>query len=102
MAKPLLYTDPVTRRKLLIASASSNRIYILDAETGEVLNTRQLRKPYADPNLPCGDLVPETGVLGTPVIEAETRTLYVYAKGYKSENMTGPFNAGCVPWYHKP
>lgn len=94
MAKPLVYTDDTTEKQVLIVAASSNRVYVLDAETGTLLKSRQLRKPYSEPDLPCGDLIPETGVLGTPVIDKETGTLYLFAKGYPSNETTGPFNSG--------
>ncbi|TFK29222.1 hypothetical protein FA15DRAFT_392696 [Coprinopsis marcescibilis] len=96
-AKPLVYTGP-DGRQVLIAAASSNNIYVLDAKTGEVLTSRQIRKPYTEPALPCGDLVPHNGVLGTPVIDPATGTLYVFAKGYKEDGSAGPFNS--VFWAH--
>jgi iron transport multicopper oxidase len=96
MAKPLVYSDPASGTQVLIVAASSNWVYLLDAQDGTLLNSRQLRKPYSESDLPCGDLIPETGVLGTPVIDRATGTLYLYAKGYRTENVTGPFNAAYV------
>ncbi|EAU84617.2 hypothetical protein CC1G_00136 [Coprinopsis cinerea okayama7 len=97
MAKPLVYTAR-NGRKVLIAAASSNTIYVLDARTGEVINKRQLRQPYEEPALPCGDLQPHNGILGTPVIDRKTGTLYVFAKGYRDDNPAGPFSS--VFWAH--
>lgn len=97
MAKPLVYTSHAGR-KVLIAASSSNHIYVLDAKTGELIKQRQLRKPYTEPTLPCGDLVPHNGILGTPVIDKKTGTLYVFAKGYKDDVSVGPFNS--VFWAH--
>ncbi|KAH6915180.1 hypothetical protein BKA70DRAFT_1557493 [Coprinopsis sp. MPI-PUGE-AT-0042] len=97
MAKPLVYTYS-RGRKVLISAASSNNIYVLDAKTGEVINKRQLRKPYTEPTLPCGDLIPHNGILGTPVIDSKTGTLYVFVKGYKDDASVGPFNS--VFWAH--
>lgn len=102
MAKPLVFT-PRTRfvdgkptigsKQLVIAVSESNWIYVLDAVGGKVLNSRQIRKPYLASDLPCADLYPTVGVTGTPVIDSNTDTIYMFAKGYNGTKI-GPFNAG--------
>ncbi|RPB00236.1 WSC-domain-containing protein [Choiromyces venosus 120613-1] len=102
MAKPLVYT-PRTRftngkpasgdKQLVIAISESNWIYVLDAKSGDVINSRQIRKPYQASDLPCADITPAIGVTGTPVIDPATDTIYAFAKGY-SGNATGWMNAG--------
>lgn len=102
MAKPLVFTPkakfvggkPVMGGKqLVIAVSESNWVYVLDAVSGKVLNSRQIRKPYLASDLPCADLNPTVGVTGAPVIDPNTGTIYMFAKGYNG-TQTGPFNAG--------
>ncbi|KAI5803029.1 hypothetical protein EDC01DRAFT_627840 [Geopyxis carbonaria] len=101
MAKPLVYT-PHTRfidgqpsiggKQLVIIVSESNWIYVLDAVSGEIIKSRQIRIPYNE-TLPCGDIIPVVGVTGTPIIDKSTDTIYLFAKGYNT-TASGPFNAG--------
>jgi iron transport multicopper oxidase len=104
MAKPLVYT-PRTRfqdgkptaggKQLVIAVSESNWVYVLDAISGDILQSRQIRKPHLSSELPCADITPVLGVTGTPVVDPRMDTLYLFAKGYAG-NLTGPSNAGHV------
>lgn len=77
-AQPLYWKAPGAKTGLLIVATESNLVYALNANTGARVWQTQLAKPVPRSILPCGDIDPE-GVTGTPVIDADTRRLYLDA-----------------------
>ncbi len=57
----------------------ANSVFALDASTGTTLWTRSLGTPVPRTSQPCGNISPTTGILGTPVIDLATSTLYAVA-----------------------
>ena len=76
LAQPLVYNG-----KVLIATEANN-LYLLDANTGAVVNQRALGGAFNPQNngIGCGDITPTVGITGTPVIDNATGTAYFFSK----------------------
>ncbi|MGH6817790.1 MAG: hypothetical protein ACREC1_03340 [Methylovirgula sp.] len=78
-AQPLYWQPSDSGPALLIAVTQNNVVYALDAHTGHILWQRQLGTPVPLSSVPCGNILPPFGITGTPVIDAESETLFVDA-----------------------
>ncbi|CAL3964329.1 unnamed protein product [Diplocarpon coronariae] len=87
-AKPLVYTPPGASQLVFIASAQ-NIIRTLDAVNGTLLNTRTLQPPFLQKDIGCTDIPDFIGVIGTPIIDPNTNTVYLFSKGYKDGAASG-------------
>ena len=56
-----------------------DQIYALNAVTGEVEWQHSAGTPVPAGELPCGDIEPTVGIVGTPVIDTATQTIYAVA-----------------------
>jgi hypothetical protein len=70
---------------VLYVATEHDSLYAIDADTGTIYWQISLipsggSTVNSSSDLGCGDLVPEIGITGTPVIDASTGTLYVVAK----------------------
>jgi hypothetical protein len=70
---------------VLYVATEHDSVYAIDADSGIVYRQVSLipsggSTVNSSSDLGCGDLVPEVGITGTPVIDAVTGTLYVVAK----------------------
>ena len=87
-----VYAQPLYLSAVKIAGATHNVLYVvtehdsvyaIDADTGKVYQQVRLTSGGTTVNsssdLGCGDLVPEIGITGTPVIDPVSGTLYVVA-----------------------
>lgn len=65
-------------RNVVYVATASNHVFALDAETGDPVWKQPyfLDTPGIQENLGCGSLGPIIGISSTPVIDAETGTLY--------------------------
>ena len=77
--QPLYVENGPGGAAMVIVGTNSNNLYALDATTGAVIWSR-LAATIGTPatGLPCGNVSPE-GILGTPVVDISTRTLYFNA-----------------------
>jgi hypothetical protein len=89
-----VYAQPLYLSQVAIAGGTHNvlymatehdSVYAIDADYGTVYAQVSLipaegRTANSAIDLDCGDLVPEVGITGTPVIDSTTGTLYVVAK----------------------
>lgn len=77
--QPLYVENGPGGQAMIIVGTNSNNIYALNATTGAVI-WQKLAAEIGTPatGLPCGNVVPE-GILGTPVVDLSTRTLYFNA-----------------------
>ena len=100
-----VYAQPLYVPNVVIGGVSHNvvfiatehdQVYAFDARTGAQLwHTSLLRSPSAlmlvtpvsSSDVNCGDLVPEIGITGTPVIDTANSTMYLVAK-YKVQDLT--------------
>ncbi|HKT21724.1 MAG TPA: PQQ-binding-like beta-propeller repeat protein, partial [Nitrososphaerales archaeon] len=72
-AEPLVFGDSV------YVATENNSVYALNAQTGNVTWHTNLGpgSPTGNHQLPCGDIIPVTGITGTPAIDPSTGILYV-------------------------
>jgi len=69
---------------VLYVATEHDSVYAIDADSGVIYAQASLipangSTVNSDSDLGCGDLVPEVGITGTPVIDPSTGTLYVIA-----------------------
>jgi hypothetical protein len=99
-----VYAQPLVADGRVLIATETNFVYSLDPTTGAINWSRQLRAPYAiaaDTAAPnnmddCGDLTPNVGITGTPVVVDDT--MYAYSKGYVSGPAVSDTNVGY--WLH--
>ncbi|MBV8745248.1 MAG: PQQ-binding-like beta-propeller repeat protein, partial [Xanthobacteraceae bacterium] len=77
-AQPLYWHDTASEAGTLFVATESNQVHAIDARTGNEIWTRSLGKPVSRASLSCGNINP-LGITGTPVIDAETRAIYLNA-----------------------
>jgi outer membrane protein assembly factor BamB len=81
-AQPLYWHPPGRARGVLIVATEQNRVYALDAATGQQVWARDLGPPAPGAAaLPCGDISP-LGITGTPVIDPASRAVFLDAMIY--------------------
>ncbi len=89
-AQPLIVTNQEIElaqgvRKLydvvVYVATSTNSVYAIDGTNGVILNERTLGIPVDQSKLPgqCGNNAPSIGISSTPVIDADTKTMYLIA-----------------------
>jgi hypothetical protein len=93
-AQPLIATNVLiptlgARHDLLIAATAKDSVYAFDAESGTLIWQRSLlgsgeRSLTNNDVGGCEDTVPNVGIMGTPVIDRTSNTLYVVAPSYSS------------------
>lgn len=96
-AKPLVYTPSDYSRQVVLVFSEANRIYVLDAQNGTLINSRDLSSegegPFKVSDLPsCNDIGQNVGITGTPVIDPSTNTVFFWAKSYMVSGQTGLYN----------
>jgi outer membrane protein assembly factor BamB len=83
-----VYAQPLVANGILLVATNSDWLYGFDADTGDLLWQRSVGPPLLSSDGPeggiCPNPSPHIGVLGTPVIDADTNTAYMIAKGYVS------------------
>ncbi|MGN6256897.1 MAG: InlB B-repeat-containing protein [Solirubrobacterales bacterium] len=85
-----VYAQPLVSGGTLFVATEDDRIYGIDAHTGEVRWERKLGVPWNSADIGCEDLAPHVGVTGTPVIDPNTNTAYLFAKSYVGAEESGP------------
>jgi Bacterial Ig domain len=84
-----VYAQPLVSNGKLLVATEANWIYSFDAVTGAQNWSRNLGTPFNPAEVACGDLTPQIGITGTPVIDDTTGTAYLLAKSYVS-GTSGP------------
>ena len=77
-AQPLYIEDRTSGRTMVIVATESNDVYALGATRGDIVWQRNLGTAVSLSQLPCGNINP-MGVTGTPVIDLNSRALFVDA-----------------------
>lgn len=85
-----IYAQPLVSAGTLFVATEDDRIYGIDAHTGELRWERKIGTPWNSEDIGCEDLAPHVGVTGTPVIDPNTNTAYFFAKSYEGEEESGP------------
>jgi outer membrane protein assembly factor BamB len=71
-------------RNVVYAATEHDTVFAFDAENGAELFHKNLGSAVPEKALPCKDMGPEIGITGTPVIDPDTKTMYVVAKVYEN------------------
>jgi hypothetical protein len=77
-AQPLYLDNGAAGGDLIFVVTEQNIVYALDARTGAIVRQRTLGAPVPLTQLPCGNIDP-LGITGTPIIDLESRTLFLDA-----------------------
>ena len=75
-----IYAKPVVARSTVMAVTENNNAYGLDPVSGAIRWTRNVGRPWPASAIGCGDLVPNIGITGTPVVDPATGTAYFTSK----------------------
>ena len=92
-----LYGEPLVADGRVFAATEHNTVYALAARTGRILWKRHLAKPVPSDDLRCGDISPEVGITGTPVIDLARNEIFVDADTL----IGGPVKSGGIEASHR-
>ncbi len=85
-----LYGEPLELDGMVYAATENDTVYALSASSGQVVWSTHVGTPVASNTLPCGDISPNMGITGTPVIDAARHEIFAVA----DESVSG------VPSHH--
>lgn len=88
-----VYAQPLVANGVLFVATEANWIYGLDPASGAVLWRRNLGTAWDPTPIGCGDLVPSIGVTGTPVIDPNSGTAYLFASTEETDG------SGSAAWF---
>jgi outer membrane protein assembly factor BamB len=74
-----IWGQPLVLGSHVYAATVGDEIYELNATTGAVEWQQSAGTPVPSEELPCGDITPTVGIVGTPVIDTSTGTIYAVA-----------------------
>ena len=92
-----LYGEPLVADGRVVAATENDTVYVMAADSGMVLWSRHLATPVPSDDLPCGDISPEVGITGTPVIDVTRHEIFVDADTL----ISGPPASGGVEASHR-
>jgi outer membrane protein assembly factor BamB len=92
-----LYGEPLVADGRVVAATENDTVYAMAARTGRILWSRHLGRPVPSSDLPCGDISPEVGITGTPVIDLTRDEIFVDADTL----IRGPSASGGVEASHR-
>jgi outer membrane protein assembly factor BamB len=74
-----IWGQPLIVGARVYVATVGNDVYALEASSGQVVWHARAGTPVPSGVLPCGDIAPTVGIVGTPVIDAATGVLYAVA-----------------------
>jgi outer membrane protein assembly factor BamB len=74
-----LYGEPLVFGGDVYVGTENNTVYALSSSTGAVVWSHHIASPVPASSLPCGDITPNVGITGTPVIDPSRSELFVVA-----------------------
>ena len=74
-----IYGEPLVSSGRVYVATEDDTVYALSAATGAVVWSAQLGNPVPSADLPCGNITPELGITGTPVIDQSRSEIFVVA-----------------------
>ncbi len=92
-----LYGEPLVADGRIVAATENDTVYVMAADSGHILWSRHLANAVPSRDLPCGDISPEVGITGTPVIDSTRHEVFVDADTL----ITGPSSSGGVEASHR-
>jgi iron transport multicopper oxidase len=66
-----------------------NNIRTVDAVTGALISQRQVQPPFLQSDIGCTDIPNFIGIIGTPIIDPSTDTVFFFSKGYEGKASGG-------------
>jgi outer membrane protein assembly factor BamB len=79
------WSQPLVLGERVYVATVGDEVYALEASTGKVVWEKSVGTPVPASKLPCGDIEPTVGVVGTPVIDPSTQTIYLVADTLDTE-----------------
>ena len=74
---------------MVFLASAMNIIRTVDALTGTLIKSRTLDPPFVANETGCKDIADFIGILGTPIIDPESDTVYFFSKGYQGGATSG-------------
>ena len=74
-----VYAQPLVWNGVLLVATETNWLVAMDAISGDILWSRNLGSAWDPAPLGCHDLAPTIGVTGTPVIDSNSGTAYLFS-----------------------
>ncbi len=74
-----LYGEPLVSGNLVYVATENDTVYALSSSSGAVVWSTHVGAPVPSTMLPCGDISPDVGITGTPVIDPARSELFVVA-----------------------
>jgi hypothetical protein len=74
-----IWGQPLVLGSRMYVGTVGDKIYALDASSGKVLWEKSAGVAVPSSELPCGDITPTVGIVGTPVIDTSTQAIYAVA-----------------------
>jgi outer membrane protein assembly factor BamB len=74
-----IWGQPLVLGERVYVATVGDEIYALEASSGKVIWQQSAGTPVPSGELPCGDITPTVGIVGTPVIDTSTGTIYAVA-----------------------
>lgn len=75
-----VFAEPIVAGQTVIAATMNDWVYGLNAATGAIKWKLSLGAPFPTSTIKCTDATPNTGVMGTPVYDPSTGTVYVVSE----------------------
>ena len=92
-----LYGEPLVADGRVVAATENDTVYVMAANGGHILWSRHLATAVPSRYLPCGDISPEVGITGTPVVDLARQEVFVDADTL----ISGPPASGGVEALHR-
>ncbi|HVT41601.1 MAG TPA: PQQ-binding-like beta-propeller repeat protein, partial [Acidimicrobiales bacterium] len=74
-----LFGEPLEATGRVFVATQNDTLYALAADNGGVLWSTHVGTPVPDVDLPCGDISPQVGITGTPVVDAARGEVFAVA-----------------------
>jgi hypothetical protein len=74
-----IYGQPLVLGQRVYVATTRNKLYALDVASGEIIWRKSAGTPVPSGELPCGNISPTVGIVGTPVIDVSTQVIYAVA-----------------------
>ncbi len=78
-----VYAEPLAVGGRVYVATENNTVYALNAANGHVAWKRHLGTPVQGATLPCGNILPVTGITGTPAISGDSIYVVAFLSGYR-------------------
>jgi PQQ-like domain len=74
-----VYGEPLESGGRVYIATENDTVYALAANTGAILWSTHVGSPVPSSDLPCGDISPQVGITGTPVVDANRGEIFAVA-----------------------